>query len=192
MGGGVCAVSFPLDTELNLPPDKYSHGLRQVLIEEVIRGSFDEAVAHLGRSGGGRMAKRQAEEVAVQLSRDFDAFYTQPLAPPQAAGDEKKILVISADGKGIVMHPGGLREATRKAAEQYSRKQHTRLSPGEKKKRKRIATVVSVYEVDPYPRTAEQILEPGQKPEGRRPRPSNKRTCARVEADMGTVIEQGF
>ena len=52
------------------------------------------------------MAKRQAEEVAVQLSQDFDAFYTRPLAPPQAAGEEKKILVISADGKGIVMHPG--------------------------------------------------------------------------------------
>jgi hypothetical protein len=191
-GGRGLRSIFPLDTELNLPPDKYSHGLRQVLIEEVIRGSFDEAVAHLERSGGGRMAKRQAEEVAVQLSQDFDAFYTQPLAPPQAAWDEKKILVISADGKGIVMHPGGLREATRKAAEQYSHKQHTRLSPGEKKNRKRMATVVSVYEVDPYPRTAEQILEPEQRPEGRRPRPSNKRTWARVEADMGAVIEQGF
>ena len=183
---------FPLDAELNLPPDKYSHGLRQVLIEEVIGGSFDEAVAHLQRSGGGRMAKRQAEEVAVRLSQDFDAYYTLPFTPPRAAGDEKKILVISADGKGIVMHPDGLREATRKAAQQQAHKQQTRLSPGEKKNRKRMATVVSVYEVDPYPRSAEQILDPERKPDGRRPRPSNKRTWARVEADMGTVIEQGF
>ena len=79
-GRGLDSV-FPLDAELNLPPDKYSHGLREVLVEEVVRGSFDEAVDHLVRSGGGRMAKRQAEEVAVHLSQDFDAFYEQPLAP---------------------------------------------------------------------------------------------------------------
>jgi hypothetical protein len=55
-----------------------------------------------------------------------------------------------------------------------------------------MATVVSVYEVDPYPRTAEQILDPEQQPEGKRPQPQNKRSWARVEADQGTMIEQGF
>ena len=190
-GRGLDSV-FPLDAQLNLPPDKYSHGLREVLVEEVIQGSFDEAVDHLGRSGGGRMAKRQAEEVAVHLSEDFDAFYDQPLAPLREAGDERKILVISADGKGIVMHPDGLREATRRALARQEHKQHTRLSPGEKRNRKRMATVVSVYEVDPYPRTPEQILGLDQKPEGKRPKPANKRTWARVEADQGTVLEQGF
>lgn len=183
---------FPLDAELNLPPDTYSHGLREVLVEEVIRGSFDEAVGHLERSGGGRMAKRQAEEVAVHLSQDFDAFYRHPLEAVTEAGDEEKVLVITADGKGIVMHPGGLREATRKAAEHQAHKQQTRLSPGEKKNRKRMATVVSVYEIERYPRTPEQILDPEQKPDGKRPRPCRKRTWARVEADMGTVIEKGF
>ena len=78
---------FLLDAELNLPPDKYSHGLREVLVEEVMRGSFDEALGHLERSGGGRMAKRQAEEVAVHLSQDFDAFYHQPLEAVAEAGD---------------------------------------------------------------------------------------------------------
>jgi hypothetical protein len=190
-GRGLDSV-FPLDAELNLPPDKYSHGLREMLVEEVVRGSFDEAVDHLARRGGGQMAKRQAEEVAVHLSEDFDAFYDQPLAPPQAARDASKLLVISADGKGIVMHPNSLREATRRAMEREEHKQHTRLSPGEKKNRKRMATVVSVYEVDPYPRTPEQILDPDQQPEGKRPRPENKRTWARVEADQGTVIEQAF
>jgi hypothetical protein len=183
---------FPLDVELNLPSDKYSHGLREMLSEEVVRGSFDEAVGQLQRSGGGQMAKRQAEEVTVHLSQDFDAFYAQPLEALAEQGDERKLLVITADGKGIVMHPDGLREATRRAAEQQAHKQQTRLSPGEKKNRKRMATVVSVYEVDPHPRTAEQILDPAQKPEAKRPVPSRKRTWARVEADMGTVIEQGF
>jgi hypothetical protein len=152
-GGRDVASVFPLDAERNLPPDKYSHGLREVVVEEVVGGSFDEAVEHLARADGGQMAKRQAEEVAVHLSQDFDAFYAPPLALPQASGDEGKLLVISADGKGIVMHPNGLREATRRAMERAEPKQHTRLSPGEKRNRKRMATVVSVYEVAPYPRT---------------------------------------
>jgi hypothetical protein len=190
-GRGLESV-FPLDAELNLPPDKYSHGLRTVLVEEVVRGSFEEAVDHLARSGGGRMAKRQAEEVTVALSQDFDAFYDQPLTPSREGEDEGKLLMISADGKGIVMHPSGLREATRKALAQAAHKQQTRLSPGEKKNRKRMATVVSVYEVDPYPRTPEQILDREQQAEAKRPRPVNKRTWARVEADQGTVVEQGF
>ena len=190
-GRGLDSV-FPLDAQLNLPPNKYSHGLREVVVQEVVGGSFDEAVDHLERAGGGQMAKRQGEEVAVHLSQDFDAFYNQPVAARQEGGDEGKLLVISADGKGIVMHPNGLREATRKAMEREEHKQHTRLSPGEKKNRKRMATVVSVYEVDPYPRTPEQILDPEQQPEGKRPRPENKRTWARVEADQGAVIEQAF
>jgi len=190
-GRGLDSV-FPLDAELNLPPDKYSHGLREVVVQEVVRGSFDEAVDHLVRAGGGQMAKRQAEEVAVLLSEDFDAFYDQPLTAPLEPREEGKILVISADGKGIVMHPNGLREATRKAMMREEHKQHTRLSPGAKKNRKRMATVVSVYEVDPFPRSAEQILDPEQQPDGKRPQPQNKRTWARVEADQGTVVEQAF
>jgi hypothetical protein len=35
---------FPLDGELNLPKDSYSHGLRERLALEVARGSCDEAV----------------------------------------------------------------------------------------------------------------------------------------------------
>ena len=161
---------------------------------EVVRGSFDEAVERLvlRAAGGWRMAKRQAEEVTVHLSQDFDAYYDQPLASPQEGREEGKLLVISADGKGIVMPPNGLREATRRALERDERKLHTRLSPGEKKNRKRMATVVSVYEIDPYPRTAAQILDPEQPPEEKRPRPQKQRTSARVEVDQGTVIEQGF
>jgi hypothetical protein len=107
---------FPLDAELNLPPDKYSHGLREVVLQEVVGGSFDEAVEHLARAGGGRMAKRQAKDVAVHLSQDFDAFYAQPLTFPQASRDEVNLLAIGADGKGIVMHPNGLREGPARGA----------------------------------------------------------------------------
>ncbi|MGB5473820.1 MAG: ISKra4 family transposase [Gammaproteobacteria bacterium] len=183
---------FPLDAELNLPPDKYSHGLRQGLADEVIRGSFDESVAHLKRLGGGQVSKRQSEELAVHLSQDFDAFYRQPLGRIDEDEGAARLLVITADGKGIVMHPNGLRAATRKAMEQETRKQRTRLSPGEKSNRKRMATVVSVYEIERYPRSPEQILDPEHNSEQKRPQPCHKRTWARVEEDLKAVIEQGF
>jgi len=191
-GGRGLESVFPLDAALNLPSDKYSHGLRAGLAEAVIQGSFDEAVAELARAGGGQMAKRQAEEVAMQLSQDFDAFYGRPLSPVSWLEGQRPLLVISADGKGIVMHPDGLRAATREALGRERHKQHTRLSPGEKRNRKRMATVVSVYEVAPYPRSPEQILSPEPEPEPRRPPVLSKRTWARVQADQGTVIEQGF
>jgi hypothetical protein len=85
-GGRDLESIFPRDAELNLLPDKYSHGLRKFVVQDVIGGSFDEAVDHLGRAGGGRMAKRQAEEVTVHLSQDFDAFYELPLAADPRSG----------------------------------------------------------------------------------------------------------
>jgi len=50
--------------------------------------------------------------------------------------------VLSEDGKGIVMRKEDLREGTKRAAERESHKLKTRLSPGEKR-RKRMATVAA-------------------------------------------------
>jgi hypothetical protein len=90
-GGRDVASVFPLDAELNLPPDKYSHGLREVVVEEVVGGSFDEAVEHLARADGGQMAKRQAEEVVVHLSQDFE---------PAATGIARKMAEPGTQGCG--------------------------------------------------------------------------------------------
>jgi hypothetical protein len=51
---------FPLEAPLNLPRDKYSHGLRRRVGEEVIKNSFDEAISRVARTTGGKGAKRQA------------------------------------------------------------------------------------------------------------------------------------
>jgi hypothetical protein len=65
-----------------------------LVVEQVVRESSDETEDHLARAGGGQMAKRQAEQVAVHLSRDFDAFYAQALASPQTAADAVKLVVM--------------------------------------------------------------------------------------------------
>lgn len=50
-------------------------------------------------------------------------------------------MIISVDGKGIVMHAGALRAATASAAAKATTKLETRLSKGEKRNRKPIAEV---------------------------------------------------
>lgn len=193
-GRGLNSV-FPLDSTLNLPPDKYSHGLRKALAEAVIENSFDGALAQQKRLGGGHIGKRQAEEVIIRLSQDFEAFYDQPLSPMGTTGKIKdQLLVISADGKGIVMHPESLREATKAAAQAAESKQETRLSPGEKRHRKRMATVLSVYEAEPHFRTAEQVLQrqkTAQEPR-QRPKPQQKRTWAGVVKTQKAMVEEAF
>jgi len=56
------------------------------------------------------------------------------------------------------MHNQDLREATRAEAEKAQKKKKARLAPFDTKGRKRMATVVSVYEIAPYYRTPEQIF----------------------------------
>ena len=127
---------FPLDAELNLPEDKYSSELCRLVVQEVADSSFDEGVESIRRTTGGKVPKRQIIEQSVKMSQDFDAFYNLP-GEPENTSD---LLVITVDGKGIVMREEDLRPATRKAAEKQKDSHGARLVPGEKLNRKRMAT----------------------------------------------------
>jgi hypothetical protein len=182
----------PGDAALNLPAEKHSHGLRRLAAVEASRGSFDGAVDGIDRATGQQVGKRQVEGLAERAAADFDAFYAQRRPPAADPGD---VLVVSADGKGIVMRPDGLRAATQKAAAEASPKLATRLSKGEKRNRKRMATVASVYDTAPAPRTPADILASADADE-RQPTPApaakDKWLTASVEHDAATVISQAF
>lgn len=180
---------FPLDRKLNLPPNKDSHGLRERIAREVAVGSFDQAVLKIAQTTGGRVAKRQMEDVAAAVAQDFESFYNR--ARGKTAETTNDLLVLSIDGKGIVMRPDGLREATRQAGEREQHKMKTRLSRGEKRNRKRMATVTTVYDCERHERTPESImkLEEGT---GTKPRAQNKRVWASVERDAESVTEELF
>ncbi len=186
----------PLDAELNLPPDGYSLELRRQLAWEVARGSFGDAVETIHERTGVLVPKRQAEELAVRAAEDFDEYYAakqalEALEPP----GEEPVLVLSLDGKGIVMRPEDLREATRKKAQ--ARKPHltARLAPGEKPNAKRMATVATIYEVGRHVRSPEEVFPapgPRRAPTPPRPRPASKRVWASVEQEMDDVVEAMF
>lgn len=177
---------FPLDAALNLPPDQYSQGLRRKVGLDVAKGSFDEAVKAIEEGTGAQVPKRQTEQRSRAISVDFDEYYA---SKPLEVGSG--MLVMSVDGKGVVMRQQDLREATRKAAAASRHNLKTRLSRGEKRNRKRMATVASVYEVDPYWRTAEQIMGLDE-PETRRPKVRNNRVWASLRQSPAEVIEQLF
>ena len=122
----------PMDAVLNLPREMFSHGIRRLVAKEAARASFDEVVEMVRDYTGAIVAKRQIEELAVRAAQDFDAFYAQRKAPHDPASE---LLVLTTDGKGIVMRHEDLRMATRLAAERKVNKLETRLTPGEKSNR---------------------------------------------------------
>jgi hypothetical protein len=185
----------PLDGSLNLPPDLFSHGVRRFVAEHAAMMSFDEVVAELGMYTGAGVGKRQVEELAVRAARDFDGFYAERRAANELVEPTRDLLVMTFDGKGIVMVPEALRPATRKAATKAVRKLATRLTSGEK--RKRMAEVAAIYTVPRYVRTPLDVLADldGSRPADARPeRPKvrNKRVWASVERDPQVVIEEAF
>lgn len=117
------------DAALNLPAERHSHGLRELAAIEGSRGSYEEAQAAIHRRTGLCLGKRQVEELLARAAKDAEDFYER--AKPEQAPDTDA-LVISADGKGIVMRPAELREATKKAAAAARHKLKTRLCRGEK------------------------------------------------------------
>ena len=184
----------PLDAELNLPDELYSLGMRRRAIDLVVTQSYESANDQLRKQTGTTIGKRQLEELAVRAAVDFDAFYDARQARPlDEAVSSTDILALSTDGKGIVMRHDALRDETRKKAEAASAKLATRLSPGEKRNRKRMAEVAAVYDLKAQPRTASEVL-PRQKNAGKkaRPRASNKRVWASVEKPLKAVVEQCF
>lgn len=76
-----------------------------------------------------------------------------------ALRDDGALLVLSFDGKGIVMRPEALRAETVRAAAAARQKLAPRLSPGEKNGRRRMAEIGVVYDAVPAPRTPADIMQ---------------------------------
>jgi hypothetical protein len=128
----------PADSDLNLPVELYSHGLRRLAVVEATR-----------RSGG---------------------------APDSAWASVRR------------HWPSGPRLGARTSCPPGSRK-------GEKRKRKRMAEVGSVYDIRPVPRTPDDVLagaHDGEQVARPAPRARNKWLMASVVEDAGAVVSRVF
>jgi len=189
---------YPADAALRLPRLRHSHGLQRLAALEAVRGSFDQATQAIGRRCGQVVGKRQIELLTVAAA-DIDAF-SQAVVPQSCT--DATVLVVSVDGKGVVMRPEALREATLKAAEAKGPGPYrTRLASGEKQGRKRMATLGVVYDAEPAPRRAHDVIcVPAATAEGRSgqrrrrlgPKAQAKWLTGSVTADSEQVIKAVF
>ncbi len=177
------------DAAANLPVEVHSHGMRELAAIESSRGSFAEAKEAIWRASGQVVGQRQVEQLARAAAVDFEAFYGSD-ARPEASGED--VVVITADGKGVVMREAALRPGTAKAAAKAQNKLKTRLSPGEKANRKRMAEVVGVYTVEPVPRSPEEVLASHDEGPKAAPEAKDKWLAASVEQDAADVIARAF
>jgi len=182
----------PMDAQLNLPSDSFSLMVRRDISWAVANGSFDSAVADVTRLTGAQIHKRQAECLAHAFAVDFNAFYATREPVAVVSND---LLILSFDGKGVVMRPDGLRKETRKKAAKASDTKSTRrLEPGQKPNRKRMAAVATIYDLEATPRTSDDVLRqldhsgPYTVPK----RPKNKRVWASLERNMKQVVSDAF
>ncbi|MFD9637461.1 ISKra4 family transposase [Streptomyces violascens] len=185
---------YPADRLLALPRERHSLGLRRLAVLEAVRGSYDGALDAIGRSCGNVVGKRQLEHLVQTAATDTAAFYSARIPAPAGAAT---LLVLSVDGKGIVMRPEHLRAETARAAQRARHVFRTRLSKGEKANRKRMATLACVYDTDPAVRRPHDVIAPpGGRTGNRRPRPGpvavHKWLTGSVEQDPAQVIASAF
>ena len=178
----------PAAAVVHLPQQQHCHGLRRLAAVQAARGWFAEAAWSVAQATGQRLGNRQAQQLAQRAAVDFDQCSATRSPPLGEAGD---VLVLSGDGKGVVLRPQALRPATAKAA--TSHKLATRLSNGEQRHRKRLAEVGGVDDCTPIPTTPGEVLPaPDQlHPPGRtRPPARGNWLVASVTADAARVIGQ--
>jgi hypothetical protein len=159
----------PLDNRLQLPAGAFSYLLQdwdQALAVEQAFTQVSQAIARMLKLP---QSVDSLEGMNRQMARDVGTFRDSQGSPP--AAEEGAIVVVTADCKGVVMRGqgtpavcGGQRPA------------------GQRANHKRMATVGAVYTVDPYVRTAEEVVaalfrDPGHEP-GPRPQPAHKRVWA--------------
>ena len=184
----------PLDATLNLPPEFYSLETQRRGAFEVARGPFNAAVEAMRRTTGAHVPKRQLEGLTERAATDFDQFYEERKLAEDASKGE--LLILSADGKGVVVLLDDLRPATRAAALQRVHTLEDKFQKKQRRNAKRMATAATVYTVDRFRRTPEDFvaeLRRQSKVGARsRPRPYGKTAWASLVKEPEEVIKEAF
>ncbi len=133
----------PLDARLNLPEGKASYMLQEFSQLFCVEKAFGVGTRQFETVFGQKLSVDVLEEINRDMGRQAEQFLDVLPKPP--AKKEGKILVASADGKGV---PLVKEDAAQVPA--FDEKER----PGNR----RMATLGSVYTVDPHVRTPEQVL----------------------------------
>jgi hypothetical protein len=185
---------FPLDAMLNLPPINVSYTLQKHFVLEVIKDSFQEAIDTVARWTGMTITKNHALDIVQEAVQDFSTFYAVRCRRERLEAGPLPLLILTADGKGVLVRTEDLRPATRKRAAQRAAKRGAEPDTTKRRHARRMATVASAYEVGRFVRTPEDIVDaffPTQEPPScRRPLPEAKRLWASLKDSPDLIIEE--
>jgi hypothetical protein len=174
----------PLDARLHLPRRQYSYLFQQWLGVFVVDDAHAEAIKKLGTIFGLEIAVKASEDLNREQGSDVEPFQNH-LATPDAT-EEGPILVVTADCKGVPLVRKALppEEATDLPLPAVA---NQRRGKGEKANKKKMAAVGAVYTIDPFVRTADEVIDEvmRKKAAKRRPKPAHKRV--RAELLVGKV-----
>ena len=140
------AIQFvPLDNRLQLPQSAFSYLLQdwdQALAVEQAFGQVNETIARMLKL---TQSVDSLEGMNQHMAQEVGWFRDLQGSPPPA--EEGQFVVVSADCKGIVIRGQGTKTVC--GGERPG---------GQRANQKRMATVGAVYTVDPYVRTAEDVV----------------------------------
>jgi len=195
---------FPRDAVLDLPACSYSWRLQRLAVMTARSSSFGLAGDLVLAATGVRVGNRQLEQITAAAAADADQFYQaidpDPVLPgpdPVLPGPVPDVvpdgpaLVMSADGKGVAMRPGSLRERTVAPGKRVKTFQKRR-GTGEKGL-KRMAETGCVADAVPVPRTPEQVMASHKDPgKGKAPEQVNRRYFIDIDAGRDVTIGRVF
>ncbi len=173
------AALHPADAVLDLPPRRQSWQVQRTVAGYVLAGSYGQARRFLLEATGVKVGKLQIEQIVADAAADAPGFYDPPGedrgpdenqggdgdVPPDEEGEGEDLLagaplVISADGKGVLMRPEARRPVRGKRGQKV-KKLGKRVGLGEKPGTKRMAETGVVFDaIAPPgpPRTPGQVM----------------------------------
>lgn len=176
-------VRRPVDEQMGIEPQRWSPLLQEFTMLLGIEQAFDPAADAFELIFRQRLSVDTLERVSRRMGERAGEFLDNLEPPP--ADEEGMLLVQTADGKGVPI--------VRDDAQRVKSFEEKSQRPGNR----RMATLASVYSVDRYVRTPEQIVEAlfrensGPQPPERnpRPKPCHKRLVARFPQVFDDIDE---
>jgi hypothetical protein len=168
----------PLDARLALPESGFSYVLQDWDQNLCVKGPYDEARESTQKMLGLDQSVATLEQMNLQMARQADSFFeSQPTPPVQEQGP---ILVLTSDGKGVPMRKDEPAKSGRR-------------KKGEKANKKRMACVGAVYSIDPFVRTADDVVDEvmRKKAAENRPVPRHKQVRAELTRQIDGVEVNG-
>ncbi len=160
-----------ISARLSLPKQRWSFLLQEFSQMLCVDQAYAQAMKNLGQILGGKFSIDTAQRINHQFGQAAGE-YLHDLPKPEEK-TEGKLLVATADCKGVPL--------VKEDCEKVAAFETAKKNPGNR----RMATVASVYSVDPHQRTAEEITaalfreEPEEESTPKqRPLPKNKNTTA--------------